>query len=112
MLAAPVALEERRELTGLLLMLAGLRLPTGELLAAARRNPMIDELLRESGVAEEFIREGMERGRQEGLERGRDEALRQSVRRALKAVHEAFLSGFKRHGDNGRLVQPARLPGA
>lgn len=84
MLAAPVALEERRELTGLLLTLAGLRLPTGELLAAARRNPMIDELLRESGMAEEFIREGMERGRQEGLERGRDETLRQSVRLALE----------------------------
>jgi hypothetical protein len=69
--AAP--LEERRELTGLLVTLNGLRLPRSELFAAVRGNAMINELLRESSVAEEFI------------EQGREEGLRDAVRLLLES---------------------------
>jgi predicted transposase YdaD len=86
--AAPEPLEERRELTGLLITLAGLRLPRERLLAAIRRNPMIDELLRESSVAEEFIEEGFKRGIEQGREQGREEGRSAGVRDAVLLLLE------------------------
>lgn len=88
--AAP--LEERRELTGLLVTLAGLRMPRVELLAAVRRNPMIDELLRESSVAEEFIEEG----RQEGRELGLREAVRLVLQGRLATLDHALVAAIER----------------
>ncbi len=67
--AVPAPLEERRELTGLLVTLAGMRLSRVELLAAVRRHPMINEWLRESSVAEEFIEQGREEGRNQEARR-------------------------------------------
>jgi hypothetical protein len=57
--AAPLSLEERGELTGLLVVLSDLRLRRKEVLAALRRNPMLDEIVRQSSLAEEFFDEGM-----------------------------------------------------
>lgn len=53
--------QERSDLIGLLAALAGLRLPQAAVLTALRRNPMIDDLLNESSVADAFIEEGERR---------------------------------------------------
>ena len=52
--AAPVPRKERSELIGLLTDLGGISLPLQALLTALRENPMIDELLAESPVAQYF----------------------------------------------------------
>jgi hypothetical protein len=57
--AAPLSLEERGELTGLLVVLSDLRLRRREVLESLRRNPMIDELVRSSSLFEEAMDEGM-----------------------------------------------------
>ena len=57
--SAPLSLEERGELTGLLVVLSDLRLRRKEVLAVLRRNPMLDEIVRQSSLAEEFFNEGM-----------------------------------------------------
>jgi predicted transposase YdaD len=90
--AAPVGAQERSDLAGLLVLLAGLRLPTEAVLEALRRDPMINDLVRESGVAGALIdeaksegrREGLDEGLSEGQREGLDEGLREAVRLAVE----------------------------
>jgi hypothetical protein len=49
--AAPIAPSERSELARLLVLLAGMRVPQRELLAALRRRNMIEDLWQESSLA-------------------------------------------------------------
>ncbi len=57
---------EREELTGMLAVLAGLRLPRPLVEQIVRRNPMLRELLGESSVAEMWREEGEARGEAKG----------------------------------------------
>jgi hypothetical protein len=65
--SAPIAHSERAELTGLLCSLAGVRFPRQTLCELTGRKRMIEDLLRDSSVAEEFRQEGRQEGQQEGL---------------------------------------------
>lgn len=73
---------------------------------------MIDKLLRESSVAEEFIEEGfkrgIERGRQEGEARERDEGVRAAVKLLLQGrfgtLDAALLAAIER-ADKATLEQ-------
>lgn len=95
---APAPRQERSDLIGLLVGLAATPSSRRMLLDQLRRNPMIDELLRESGIAQEFIDQGREQGRLEGerefvlvaLE-GRFGPLSEDVRAAVSAAGEAAL---------------------
>ncbi len=60
--SAPLPLDERGELAGLLVVLSEVRLGKGTLLRVLRRNSMIDELVKNSGLAEEFLEEGRREG--------------------------------------------------
>ncbi|HEX9414129.1 MAG TPA: hypothetical protein VF916_11550 [Ktedonobacterales bacterium] len=82
--AAPLSQEERSELSSLLVSLAGLRVSPQTVLAAIRRNPMIDELLRESGVVQAWIEAGKKEGREEGREAGMRQMARQMAQAALQ----------------------------
>jgi hypothetical protein len=90
--AAPVGAQERSDLAGLLVLLAGLRLPSEAVLEALRSDPMINDLVRESGVAGALIdeakregrREGLDQGLREGRREGLDEGLREAVRLAVE----------------------------
>jgi len=93
---APAPLEERRELTGPLVTLAGMRLPRRALIDTVRRNPVIDELLRESSVAEEFIEEGFKQGREQGREQGMRMAARLALQGRLGALDQALLDAIER----------------
>jgi hypothetical protein len=110
--SAPAPLEERRELTGMLVTLAGMRLPPQALLDMVRRNPMINEWVRESGVVEVFIKEGLlrgiEQGLQQGIEQGRNQGLRKSARLILQGrfttLDQALLAASDR-ADEATLEQ-------
>jgi len=65
--ASPLPLATRRELTALLAVLASRRLSPQAVGAVLRSNRMLEELLRESPLAELFKEEGRQQGRQEGL---------------------------------------------
>jgi hypothetical protein len=60
--ALPLPAEERQELTGLLAVLAGMRLPIATVLEVLRRSDMLSDLLRESSVAEWLRAEGKAEG--------------------------------------------------
>jgi len=77
---APLPPEERSDLAALLVVLSELRLGKRALLAALRRNPMIDDLVKQSSLAEEFFEEG----KSQGLSQGRDEGMRRMVRMVLE----------------------------
>jgi predicted transposase YdaD len=94
--ALPIPREERQELTGLLAVLAGTRLPITTILEALRRSHMLEDLLRESSVAE-WLRaegraegeakgraEGEAKGKAEGEAKGKAEGMRQMARVALE----------------------------
>jgi hypothetical protein len=55
---APLPAHERDELIGLLVALAGAHLGERQLIETLRRNPMLEELLRDSSVSKFFIAEG------------------------------------------------------
>lgn len=97
-------LEKRRELTGLLVTLAGLRLQRGIVLANVRRNPMLNELFRESSVAEEFIEEGARWATRLALQ-GRFPALDQDVLTAIERADEATLEAVLLHATSDALDQ-------
>ena len=92
--AAPVPEQERGELTALLVALADLRLAHGQFLEALRRHPVIDEIIRQSALAEEFIAEGERRGErrlaQAALE-ARFGPLSEDMVAALQKADEATL---------------------
>jgi predicted transposase YdaD len=102
--ALPIPEPERRELTGLLAVLAGMRLPITEVLEALRRSHVIDEILRESGFAEYFIAEGKAEGKAEGMRQlaqvaleGRFGPLAEDVLAALQTADEAALRDVMAH---------------
>jgi hypothetical protein len=78
---APLPEEERRELAGQLVALAGTRLPVAALLAALRRNPMLDDLLTDNPLIQALV----EQGREQGREQGALEAQREMARAMLQA---------------------------
>jgi len=81
--ALPAPREECTDLIGLLAGLAGIQFPHATVLAALRRHPMIEELLRESSVAQELLDEG----RAEGEARGKADGERQMAQLALEGMH-------------------------
>ncbi len=96
--AAPLPAAERSELTGLLIVLAELRLRRREVLDALRRNQMIDEIVRNSSLAEVFFEEGEAKGRAEGMRtsirlvlEGRFGSLDQALLDAISHVPDAEL---------------------
>jgi len=72
---APIPRQERSDLIGLAAGLAGLALPRDAVVAALRRNPVIDELLRESGDIELYREEAMREGKEAGLREGKEKGL-------------------------------------
>ena len=88
--------QEKGDLIGLLAGLAGVSMARERLMAALRSNPMIDELLRESSLAELFIEEGERRMARVALQ-GRFGALPEDVLAALQRAHEATLQELVAH---------------
>lgn len=114
--AAPLPRKERSDMIGLLTDLAGISLPLQALLTALRENPMIDELLAESPVAqyfrEEAIKEGLAEGLKEGAQRmvilaleGRFGPLAEDVRAAIRQADEATLAAVVGHVASESLEQ-------
>lgn len=89
---SPAPRQERSDLIGLLVGLAPPLSSRRTLLDQLRRNPMIDELLRESGIIQEFIEQGRTEGEREmalvALE-GRFGPLSEDVRAAVATANEA-----------------------
>ncbi len=102
--SAPLPRKERIELTGALALLAGIRVPKANLAQAFRRNPMIEEFLRESSFTEmvhDLFREedearGMRRMTQVALE-GRFGPLSEDLLAALGAADQAALEAIAAH---------------
>jgi predicted transposase YdaD len=88
----PALPEERSELTTLLVALAGIRLQPSVILNALRGNHMMEELLRESGVVQEWMAQGRQEGGRQKAQlalEGRFGALDAEVLAALAAADEA-----------------------
>ncbi len=59
--SAPIQRHEQVELTGLLALLASIRIDRNAILQALRRSHMINEILKESSLYEYFLEEGEKR---------------------------------------------------
>lgn len=81
---APLPQDIRAELTGLLGILAGVRLPLRAVLAELRRNPMISDLIQETGWAQAWKEIWNEEGREQGRNEGKLEGERRMTRLALE----------------------------
>ena len=92
--SAPLPRSEQSEITGTLVLLAGVNLPFNAIIEAIRRRPMLDEIFEESSVAQWLI----ERGRKEGSEKGRRQMARDLARLALEGrfgtLHEDLLAAL------------------
>ncbi len=73
---APLPRAERGELLGLLVALAGVRLPKIDVRSALKEIPMLDELLRESSFYDVVYEEGFVEGEMRGEARGALDGLR------------------------------------
>jgi hypothetical protein len=97
---APLPDEERRELVGQLVLLAGLRLRPQVVTDVLRRNPMLDDLLKDNSVADILRQEGALSARrqmaQEVLE-GRFGPLSEDMLAALRAADEETLRTLAVH---------------
>ena len=92
--AVPAPERERSDLIGLLANLAGVNIPHDILLAAFRSKPMIDDLLKESSVAQAFFEEGeLRMARRMALIalEGRFGPLSDDLRAAINAADAATL---------------------
>lgn len=99
-LQAPLPEEDRRELTGLLLVLAGSRLTPAVVLETLRRNRMLEDLLKDNSVAQILIEEGGRRvARRMALVAlvGRFGPLSEDVSAAVGAADEATLEAVVAH---------------
>ncbi len=106
--AAPLPQAERSELTGLLVVLSELRLRRWKTLQALRRNPMIDELVRQSSLFEEAKLEGKLEGKREAIQlmlEARFGTLSADMLAALGAADDAALEGLARHAATETLEQ-------
>ena len=86
---APLPYSEREVLTGMLAVLAGLRLPRPIVEQMLRRNPMLRELLRESSVAEIWREEGEAKGLAEGEAKGLARGLAEGQRTLVQTILES-----------------------
>ncbi len=109
---APLTQAERGELTGLLVVVSELRLRRREVLDALRRNPMIDELVRQSSLFELAMEEGEVKGKLEGeramiqlVLEGRFGPLSPELVAALNAANEAILHEIGMHAATESLEQ-------
>jgi hypothetical protein len=92
--ATHVSPQERSDLAGLLVLLAGLRFPPDLILDALRRNPMIEDLVKQSSVAGVLIDEGMRKSVRLAMQGGfgpLDEDVLAAIQRADKATLENVL---------------------
>jgi predicted transposase YdaD len=106
--AAPLSQAERGELTGLLVVIAEVRLRRREVLAALRSNPMIDELVRQSSLFELAKEEGKLEGERAMVRlflEGRFGALQDDLIAALEAADEATLHEIGKHAATESLEQ-------
>lgn len=76
----PLAQEQKSELIGQLVVLAGVQITEKAISAALRRHPMMDDLLEVSSTAQMIWK----RGHKEGREEGRIEGLRLAARLGLE----------------------------
>jgi len=99
---------EQSDLTGLLVVLAGLQLSRAEVEQAIRSNQMIKDILNDSTVAQLLKDEGREEGREQGREAGMRETalvvlegrfgpLSDDVLAALHTVDAALLRTLLAH---------------
>lgn len=93
--AAPLPEAERSELVGLLVVLAELRLRKRIVLEALRRNVMLDEIVRNSSLAEVFFEEGEANGKAEGMR----ESIRMVLERRFGALDQTLLEAITRIPD-------------
>jgi hypothetical protein len=93
---APAPRQERSDLIGLLASLAGVYIARDVLRTALRSNPMIDELLNESSIAEEFIEEGARRMAVAALE-GRFGPLSEDLHAAVRSADVTMLQDIVAH---------------
>jgi hypothetical protein len=101
---APLSRVERGELSGLLWLLAGLRLPRAVVRSALRRNPMLRELWRESSFVALMRDEAKAEGREEGMRalaqvalEGRFGSLPADIVEALQSVNDETLMAVVAH---------------
>jgi len=95
---------EQSDLTGLLVVLAGLQLSRAEVEQAIRSNQMIKDILNDSTVAQLLKDEGREEGREAGMREtalvvleGRFGPLSDDVLAALRSVDAAVLRTLLAH---------------
>lgn len=98
-MTAPLPATERSELTGLLVMLAELRLRRRELLDALRRNQMLDEIIRNSSLAEVFFEEGEAKGEAKGKAAGMRASIRLVLEGRFGSLNQALLDAIARVPD-------------
>ncbi len=110
--ATPLLPAERSELTGLLVVLAEVRLRRRTVIRALRRNPMIDELIRNSSLFEEAKAEGKTEGKAEGERRmlalmleARFGPLSDDLRTAIESANEVTLTTIGQHAASETLEQ-------
>lgn len=105
---APLPRAERGELVGLLVALAGVRLPKIDLRSALKEIPMLDELLRESSFYDVVYEEGKAEGVLEGLRavlESRFGVLPADMLAALAALDQPTLMELLRHAASDTLEQ-------
>ncbi|HEV7215126.1 MAG TPA: hypothetical protein VGP33_08355, partial [Chloroflexota bacterium] len=88
-------LAERGELTGLLAVLAGMRLPPGAVANMVRRSPMLRELVRELGVAEIFEPEAAARGESRCVVAGMRELVQTRLERRFGVLRADELAALE-----------------
>ena len=88
---AALPASERSELTSMVAVLAGLRLPRPLVEEVLRRNPMLRELLGESSVAEIWREEGEARGLAEGEAKGLAKGLAEGEAKGQRTLVQAIL---------------------
>lgn len=110
--AIPVPRRQRSDLIGLLVGLAGIATARDAILSLLRSNPMLDDLLKESSVAEAFIEEGIEEGERRMARRmirivleGCFGQLSDDLLTALNAADEAVLEQIGTHAGTDTLEQ-------
>ncbi|HLJ82434.1 MAG TPA: hypothetical protein VKT52_13165 [Ktedonobacterales bacterium] len=100
----PAPQQERSDLIGLLVGLSGVNIARDILLSMLRRNPVIDEILKESSIAEVFREEGMRRTVHIVLE-GRFGPLADDLLAAINGADEAALEQVAAHAATDTLEQ-------
>lgn len=107
-IAAPLPRGEQSEITGTLVLLAGVNLPLDTIIEAIRRRPMLGEIFEESSVAQWLMEKGQEEGRRQMVRaalEGRFGTLSEDLLAALNAADEAALRDVVAHIGTDSLEQ-------